>query len=87
MARRRGGLFVGAAECEEILGIGRDTRRRWIARGIIPTYRDPDTGTVHYPRPQLERLAAELRTDPPSGGDGSPHPVAAASLEASKEDR
>jgi len=62
MARRRGGLFVGASECEEILGIGRDTRRRWEKRGLIPRYVDPDTQTVHYPRPQLELLAAELRT-------------------------
>ena len=63
MARRRGGLFVGASECEEILGIGRDTRRRWEKRGLIPRYVDPDTGVVHYPRPQLEQLAAELRTN------------------------
>lgn len=86
MARRRGGLFVGAAEAMDILGLGRPTFRRWIERGIVPRYVDPDTGTVHYPRPQLERLAAELRTDPPSGGDGSPQHVAAAPLEASKEE-
>lgn len=62
MARRRGGLFVGASEAMEILGLGPAVFRRWVARGLIPKYVDEDSGTVHYPRPQLELLAAELHT-------------------------
>lgn len=65
MARSRGGLFMGAAEAMEFLGVGRSVFRRWVARGIVPRYVDEDTGTVHYPRPQLEQLAAELHTEAP----------------------
>lgn len=63
MARRRGGLFVGAAEAMDILGIGAGVFRRWVRNGVVPRYTDPDTETAYYSRPQLERLAAELRTE------------------------
>lgn len=41
--------------------IGRNTRivRRWTKRGMLPTFIDPDTGVVLYPKPALIRWAID----------------------------
>jgi len=37
------------------LGVARHTLRRWVNAGIIPVFRDPDTGRCRYSEAALDR--------------------------------
>jgi excisionase family DNA binding protein len=52
------GLMLSATEARRLLGFGEDKFRRLVKAGVIPSWRDPDTGWRHYPKPALEQWAA-----------------------------
>ncbi len=56
-------LWVRGPEARRILGIGRDTFRRWVKTGRIPHRTDPDTGTRWYPVPALHADATNCHKE------------------------
>lgn len=57
-------LLLTAAQAARFLGIGTDKLRRLAAKGVIPSWTDPDTKHRHYSRPVLERWAAAAENTP-----------------------
>lgn len=53
------GLLLNQVEAAALLGKTRDKVRRWTQLGVLPVFVDPDSGRVLYPRPALERWAAD----------------------------
>lgn len=53
------GLLLTQVQAAALLGKDVKKVRRWTALGVLPVYVDPDSKRVMYPRPALERWAAE----------------------------
>lgn len=53
-------VFLNQIETGRLLGVSRNTIRKWTHAGLLPTFVDPDSGRVLYPRPALMRWAAEF---------------------------
>ena len=51
-------LLMTQAQAAQYLGASVPTVRRWQRAGVLPTFTDPDTGRVLYPRPALDRWLA-----------------------------
>lgn len=49
--------MVNGKTAQAIVGVGRDTFRRLVRSGTIPSWVDPDTGTRWYFRLALEEWA------------------------------
>jgi len=57
--------YLTTAETPEYLGIHRNTTRKWAARGMVPSYRNPVIGYRLFKRTDwdmlLERVAEPVR--------------------------
>lgn len=54
-----GGLLLTQREAAKLLGRNPRIIRRWTRAGLLPTFVDPDTEVVLYPKPALIRWAVE----------------------------
>lgn len=46
--------LIGASKAALHLGVGRNLVRRWTEQGVIPFFRDPETGRPVYSRIALD---------------------------------
>lgn len=54
-------LLLSAAAAARYVGVGINRLRQWKKAGAIPTFTDPTSGRTLYPRPALDRWAAEMK--------------------------
>lgn len=68
-------LLLSQRDAAVVLGVSVKLVRRWTTAGRLPIWTDPESGRVYYPRPALERWAANAGitsvTAPAEACDGS----------------
>lgn len=58
-----GPLLLRQLTAARLLGVSPRKLREWTRHGLVPTYTDPESGRVLYPRAALERWAAEMKAE------------------------
>lgn len=53
------GRLVTAKAAAAHIGVSLDTLRAWTRAGVIPVFRDPDSGRCRYSIPALDRWLAD----------------------------